>query len=154
MEILQADIKDIDEIYALIRNVYDEFVAPDYTPDGNNEFYNFIDKDYMLLRLKEESVIYAAKDRDKIIGVIEVRRISHISLLYVDKNHQRQGLAKRLFSHVRMINKCAEYTVNSSVYAYAIYQKIGFIKQQDDFVQKNGIRYMPMIFRDNAYALL
>ena len=71
---------------------------------------------------------------------------SHISLLFVDWQYHRRGIARQLFAYIRnrALNAgCTEITVHSSPYAVPVYQKFGFIKTGPE-QELNGIRYIPM----------
>ena len=85
------------EINQLIRKVYDEFVAPDYSDEGNQYFYEWIEPENIAARQKENRNILIATLRNKLAGVIEIRQNSRISLLFVDKSFHKQGIARKLF---------------------------------------------------------
>ena len=46
--------KHAKEISRLIREVYDEFVAPDYPPEGNEHFYSFITPEALVERFTQK----------------------------------------------------------------------------------------------------
>lgn len=82
-----------------------------------------------------------------LIGVIAVRRLNHISLLFVKKEYQRQGIAKKLFQTVVVYYKNDDrinhITVNSSPYAVEAYHHLGF---KDTNIERTveGIRFTSM----------
>ena len=87
-------------------------------------------------------------DVSLIVGVIEVRNSNHISLFFVKKEYQNQGVGKKL--HELAIEKCKTLKpdvnvidVHSSPYAVPIYEKLGFVKVSDEQVV-NGMRFTPM----------
>ncbi len=51
--IIPATIQDIDKIISFIRITYDDAVAPNYTKQGNEEFYKYLDSKAMQERLKK-----------------------------------------------------------------------------------------------------
>lgn len=85
------------EIHQLIKEVYDEFVSIDYSDEGNKFFYDWIESSRITERQKEQINLLVALSESKIIGMIEIRYNKNISLLFVDKQYQGQGIAKRLF---------------------------------------------------------
>jgi N-acetylglutamate synthase-like GNAT family acetyltransferase len=98
----------------------------------------------MLNRLKEGiSFCIVAVLGENIIGVIEVRNVNHIALLFVDDQYHKNGIAKNLVSLAIERAKISEIYVHSSTYAVNIYAKMGF-NQLDNEQVKNGIRYTPM----------
>ena len=56
------------EISDLIKKVYDEFVAPDYTPDGNAFFYAFIKPETIVMRQEIQNNILLAYADDILAG--------------------------------------------------------------------------------------
>ena len=72
----------------------------------------------------------------------------HISLLFVDKNHHRRGIAREMLNVVVDDLKKREdircITVNSSPYAVDAYERLGFCKK-DEPQEKDGIIFVPMI---------
>lgn len=81
------------------------------------------------------------------MGVVATRQPCHISLLFVDKEHHRQGIGRELLSTITSFYKEAgvnrEMTVNSSPYAVEIYHKLGFMDTDTEQLV-NGIRFTPM----------
>jgi len=148
LDIKKATINDIDKIIIFVRNIYDEFLSHYHTKQGNNEFYMFIEYDEILYRINraEGEIFFTADNDNAIIGLIEIRYHSHIALLYVEKKYHRQGIAKKLFSFIKEKNDIKKCSVNSSMYAIDIYKKMGFIPSGKYFVEKNGLKYLPMIY--------
>jgi len=141
---------EIKQALDLVNRVFSEFVAVDYSEQGNKTFNDY-------LKVKYEEVIYDVQtghkriwgyyQDDEIVGVIATRDISHIALLFVDKKHHRQGIAKQLYntvlSEIRENRDITQVSVNSSPYAVAVYEKLGFIKT-DEQQEKDGIIFVPM----------
>ena len=141
---------EIKQALDLVNRVFTEFVAVDYSEQGNKTF-----NDYLKVKLEEitndvqtgHKRIWGFYQNEEIVGVIATRDISHIALMFVNKEHHRQGIARQLYSAVLseiMRNPdITQVTVNSSPYAVAVYEHLGFVKtgvQQE----KNGIIYVPM----------
>lgn len=132
----------------LVLKIFDEFVAPQYSQEGVAEFKKFVCADVLVDRLRAGNIVLLAELRKRIVGVIEIRENSHIALLFVEKSHQRMGIAKELIR--KSIKICKErksdiqkITVNSSPNAFTAYQNIGFKKIEEEKVV-NGIRFIPM----------
>lgn len=140
------------EIAALIRDVYDAYVAPDYSQNGNDFFYQFIQPEEILERAsKNIDLILIAKYEDKIIGVLSIKLPNHISLLFVNKAFQGQGVSKALFNKYlkTIINTDVnEITVHSSPFSEKIYEKLGFYKESE-MKETFGIKYIPMKMKIN-----
>lgn len=136
------------DIYNFVKKVYDEFVSDDYSDEGDCFFYDWISPSNIASRQKEEITILTAISDGNIVGMIEIRENKNISLLFVDKEFQRQGIAKELFHHA--IKDCLQkdkqlktFHVNASPYSVSIYKKIGFVEKNTMQVQF-GIKYVPM----------
>ena len=132
----------------LVLRVFAEFVAPLYSQEGVAEFKKFVCADALADRYGAGNLFLLAESGRRIIGVIEMRKDSHIALLFVEKSFQRKGIGGELFR--RSVEICRRrnpdiqrITVNSSPNAFAAYQKIGFKGIEEEQV-KNGIRFIPM----------
>ena len=135
-------------IYKLIKNVYDEFVAPDYTEEGNSVFCDWIAPAKIAGRQKDRLSLWVAIDAEKIVGMIEIRNENIVTLLFVDKNYMRRGIARQLFDKARTecLRKNPEldkFCVHASPYSIPAYEKLGF-KATDEMQEQYGIKYLPM----------
>ncbi len=137
-----------DILVELVLNVFNEFVAPQYSNEGIAEFKKFVNSEAVESRFKDGNIFILAKDGQKTVGIIEMRNNSHIALLFVDKACQRQGVAKELVR--RAVAVCVErerelekITVNSSLNAYSAYRSIGF-KGEKSVKTVKGIQFIPM----------
>lgn len=135
-------------IHKLIKDVFNEFIAPTYSKQGIETFFDYIQPDKLHKRSNDNSFLIVAVEGKKISGVIEIREFKHISLMFVKKTSHRQGITKELLQKSLKICKnknpdINKITVNSSPYAVPIYNKLGF--SQSDIEQvKDGIRFIPM----------
>jgi ribosomal protein S18 acetylase RimI-like enzyme len=136
------------EVFDLVFRTFTEFIAPHYSRAGILEFMKYIRPGYLLERLQKDHLVLLATAQRKIIGIIEVRGNSHISLLFVDKQFQRRGVARELLR--RTLRICvkekpdlSKITVNASPNSVRIYQRLGFRPAGSEQV-KRGIRFTPM----------
>jgi ribosomal protein S18 acetylase RimI-like enzyme len=133
----------------LVWSVFEEYEAKDYSPQGIAEFRSFIEPELLRRRFAQDGFfLLCCKEGEQLAGVLAVRDFSHISLLFVAKEFQRRGIARRLLELA--IEQCRSLdgsldalTVNSSRYAVGIYEKLGFEKTSPE-LEKNGIRHTPM----------
>lgn len=123
------------------------FEAPDYSVKGVHNFKSFV-RDPLLKKMFTygEYIAIGAFIDKRMIGILGVRNTNHVSLLFVDQEYHRKGVAKalirRYFRDAR--NDGVTYvTVNSSPYAVGFYHKIGFTNVKEE-VEKDGIRFTPM----------
>ncbi|WP_246637648.1 GNAT family N-acetyltransferase [Crassaminicella profunda] len=141
-------MEELEKALALIYNVFMEFEAPHYSEQGIKTFTDFIAFNSIKNMIQDDSLnFWVCYDRKKIVGVIAMKEVSHLGMLFVDKNYHRKGIARHLFetvlTMVRNNFKIKEITVNSSRYAVEFYHKLGF---QDTNLEQivDGIRFTPM----------
>ena len=152
MDVLIREVtpSDIPAYSALIRSVYDEFVAPDYPEEGNRTFYEFIDEAACRARLDAGNFMICAEADGKIVGAHEIRNGNHIALFFVAKDYHGRGIGRMLFEEALFRIDLAqpdvtEITVNSSPYAVTVYERLGFEKTGPIELQ-NGIIFQPMVY--------
>jgi len=137
-----------EHIYNLIRKVYDEFVAPDYTTQGNQVFYDWIEPSKMALRQADEINLWVAFVEKRMAGMIELRDHQYVSLLFVDKVYHQMGIARKLLHEaladlLKRFPATKTILVHASPYSVEAYRNLGFI-DTDSKQEKFGIRYLPM----------
>ncbi len=146
-EIRILRFEDLSEALSLVWRVFLKYEACDYSEEGIQEFKKYIDYDDILSKIKAGNLkIWASYDGDKVVGIIAVRPVCHISLMFVDSGYHRRGIARSLFRQVLdyyEMGNYSEITVNSSPYAKEVYHSFGF-RDLDDEQVVNGIRFIPM----------
>ena len=98
--IRSLNAEDVIPAMDLVRRVFNEFEAPDYSKEGIAEFYRFIEPSLIAEKIaKGEIRLWGAFDKafpKEIIGVLAIRPPLHIALLFVDERYQRHGIARKL----------------------------------------------------------
>ncbi len=148
MNISMLERTKLGEALALVWKVFLEFEAPDYSDEGIREFKQFIDHDSINQMLSEDRYqMWTAADADQIVGVLAVRPTCHISLLFVERQYQRKGIARamldKMIKYYKDNSTCVEITVNSSPYATEAYHRLDFTDIDTEQCVK-GIRFTPM----------
>ena len=152
---------EVHEAMSLAWEVFMQFEAPDYAPEGVTSFRRDItDNEEFIEKCKQgKCPIYAAFDGEKMIGIIGMRESkTHINLVFVRKEYHRKGIATAIFKFL-LADILAEnptldaITLNSSPYGKPFYLHIGFEPQSDE-QEIDGIRFTPMkyIIRRNLEA--
>lgn len=137
-----------EQVYQLIKRVYDEFVAADYTEAGNLFFYDWIEPRRIAERQQHQASLLVARDGSAVIGMIEMRDNNTISLLFVDKDYQGRGIARQLVDHALTMclqgdPKPAQLFVHASPFSIPVYLKLGFTAT-DVMQEEHGIKFLPM----------
>ncbi|MEG1847547.1 MAG: GNAT family N-acetyltransferase [Lachnospiraceae bacterium] len=136
------------DIVALAWKTFQTFEAPDYSEKGIESFRNFItDQTLYKMFLSGTYQLMVAVCQTKIVGLISVRDMMHISLLFVDEQYHKRGIGRALIqamgNYLMQEEGIVKMTVNSSPYAIGFYHTLGFhdlkVKQEED-----GISYTPM----------
>ena len=133
--------EDLPVALDLVWRVFLAFEAPDYSEEGVQTFYSFLQSDEELEKLR----FYGAYEEDALIGVLATRGEdgAHIALFFVDASWQGRGVGKALFLFAREQCRGERMTVHSSPYAKNIYEHLGFTAVSGEQLS-NGIRYHPM----------
>ncbi len=138
----------VEEVLALIWEVFQEFVAKDYTEEGKETFYQqFICGERFRDKIKEgRETVYGAYIKEQLVGVLSISNNHTISCAFVKGIYHRRGVGRKLFERVlKELKKrgATEVTLNASPYAVAFYHHIGFqdIEKQTSY---KGIVYTPM----------
>ena len=139
---------DWDGAMKLAWDTFARFDAPDYSPEGIQNFRKFVRDDTLRkMFVAGHYQLFVAMDGDKCVGMLTIRDTNHISLLFVHEDYHRYGIGSALIKYVSKygleevgINKL---TVNASPYAVGFYHKRGF-KDVGAETVADGIRFPPL----------
>jgi len=148
------ETENLEEALSLVWRVFLAYKPSDCVDEGTQEFKRFIDPDSFRQKILHNGfriwVCRNSRDKGKIVGVLATRPACHISLLFVDEEYHRRGIAREMLNHVigfyktnRTNYEYKEITVNSSPYAHEAYRKLGFQDAEKEQTI-NGIRHIPM----------
>lgn len=135
-------------VFKFITRVFNQFVAPEFSQEGIKEFLKYIQPDALIDHLHNDHFGLIASVNAKIIGAIMVRDFNHIALFFVESQHQRKGIGRKLvltaLEHCRLHDaKTSHVTVNASPNSINAYKRLNF-KPTDKEQSVNGIRFIPM----------
>ena len=140
MEIRQLLNNKKDEALLFVKRVYIESKDESYSEQGIKTFCNFVDNKKITKSFK----VYGAFENNILKGIIATdRRKRHINLYFVDKVSQGKGIGKELMQVVVNDNENSYITVNSSRYGVPIYEKLGFVKTEEE-KEQDGLKFTPM----------
>ena len=158
INIRPAKRRDWTKTMNMVFKVFMEYEAPEYGLEGTQEFYEFIHDDRLKkMFLNGAYILLVAENEDKeIIGMISLRSGNHISLLFVNSDYHKKGVATALMEEmIEILKEHTSYntiTVHAAPYATGFYHKLDF-KDTDVQQQDGGIIYIPMekIFRYDSW---
>ena len=141
---------ELNEALNLALEVFMQFEAPDYKPQGVETFKRDVIENESFIESCKKGIcpIYAAFDGNKIIGIIGKRNSSHINLVFTKREYHRQGVATSIFNYLLNDLKAnypeiKEITLNSSPYGKEFYLHLGFVPLSEE-QEIDGIRFTPM----------
>src|SRR2546430_15357116 len=82
----------------LAREVFDQFVAPSYQPEGVTEFHRYASADALSLRHVSGHATYVAERGGELAGMLHLRAPCHVAMLFVRSSLQRSGIARALLA--------------------------------------------------------
>ena len=148
IEIKQLVNKEKDEALLFTKRVYIECKDESYREQGIETFCNFVNNKEITKSFK----VYGAFEDNILKGIIATDSPKrHICLFFVDKTSQAKGIGKKLMAIVIENNENSFITVNSSRYAVPIYEKLGFVKMEEE-KEQDGLKFTPMklLLKDEA----
>lgn len=137
----QIEAAETAAVAALVREVFDQCVAPYYQLNGVTEFHRYASADALSKRHESGHVTFVAERGGELVGMPHLREPCHVAMLFVRSLFQRSGIARGLLATAGDAN--CEFTVNSSPNAVAAYERLGFrLVGSEQCVR--GIRFIPM----------
>lgn len=136
---------DAEAASVLIRQVFDKTVALTFEPEGIADMHAFVVPEALAGRAAAETTLVALNG-SQIVGVIQMRDVAHVSLLFVHSSHMGQGIATALMNLVEEACRAeggTTMTVNSSLNAQGFYRRLGY-KAQGEPEHLHGFAFLPM----------
>ena len=147
MEFQAGSPADVEAVAGLIASFQSE-LTDDPSGVGAEEYLASVSVRAEREYLASERYRYLLAYSDsQLAGFIAIRDGSHLFHLFVERLHQRQGLARHLWERA-LRELCATssngaFTVNSSLSAVPVYQAFGFVSA--GAIQSiHGIPFLPM----------
>ncbi|MCX6145066.1 MAG: GNAT family N-acetyltransferase [Ignavibacteriales bacterium] len=148
MQIRPARSDEYQEVSDLVLRVFDLDVAPLYIAEGIEVFHSYSQAAAMRERAGAGHTILVAELEGRLVGAAEVRDFNHLSLLFVERQSQRNGIGRMLLLEVLRlcrahISSLKAMTVNSSPNAVEAYKRLGF-RATSGLQRKDGIDFVSM----------
>lgn len=133
--------KQIESARELIYETFTQFVAPDFTEEGIENFRKFLYDE----TLPGRAVFYGVFRGHALKGALAVENNAHVCAFFVKNGEQGKGYGGRLMRGFLERSE-PEVTVNASPYGKPVYEKLGFTATEDEQM-KDGMRFTPMVYR-------
>jgi ribosomal protein S18 acetylase RimI-like enzyme len=136
------------EVVNLVARSFNEYIAPDFPEEGIEEFFRYSNPRALRKRSDGSHFVIVAEAEGTIAGMIEIREMRHVSMLFVDKAFHRRGIGKALFraalDRIKSEGRTPKkLTVHSSRYAVPFYESLGFVRTGDEMII-HGVIHIPM----------
>jgi len=149
MDVLRNPLpEEFVKISEFIRDIFEDSISDLYDSLGREVFLDYIRPEKLEERFQETqrfSQILVLREGE-IVGWMEVRDDSHISMLFVHKDYQRRGIGKNLIqiaidNAIHTNNQAL--TLNSSPNSIEAYLTLGFTLLSD-LCMINGVKFYEM----------
>ena len=132
-------------VAGLAREVFDQFVAPHYQPDGVSEFHRYASADALSRRHGSGHVTLVAEHSGELVGMLHLRKPCHVAMLFVRSSFQHKGIGRKLLAAAAALvdEPDCDLIVNSSPNAVPAYEHLGFHAIAAEQCV-HGIRFIPM----------
>ena len=146
--IREARVEDAGAISALILSLARYFLADPDDPGAAAVFLATLDPAAMAQRLADERYRYHVAEAGGVVaGVAGVRDADHLYHLFVAEPFHGRGIGARLWqaaqAQARAQGNPGRFTVNSSLHAIPVYQRMGFVATDGPQVYE-GVAFLPM----------
>jgi GNAT superfamily N-acetyltransferase len=128
----RLEAADAAEASELILKCFWRFNAEQYG-DNPERFTETVTPEKLAAFIRSDVVVGARNQCGELCGVICIAGGSHLELLFVSEEHQRQGVATTLWKSALELaapdpRAPVEITVNSSDHAIEFYEAMGFVR--------------------------
>jgi len=146
--IRQATTNDVDQICLLFRDTVTFINSADYTQDQIKVWANcYKNADSWIKNISEQYFLVATAD-GSIAGFSSITDSGYLDFMYVHKDFQRQGIARKLLTE---IEKRADKLLLKKIFSHvsrtaqAFFEKHGYIKTGEQINRVNGIEFVNFV---------
>jgi GNAT superfamily N-acetyltransferase len=144
-----ANISDASAISLLIHSLA-SYIEDGVVDPQAESYLNTITPEALSQRIAAPGFFYVvAEDHSGLCGVAGLRDARHVYHLFVRQELHRQGVARALWERLRKSSESSFFTVNSSLFAVPVYQRLGFVSSGDK-QSRNGVTVQPMVYMKSA----
>ena len=134
-EIRFATEADIPSALDLAWRMFVKYDSPDYGAEHTERMREAIDDRLKDLSIYTQRLLLVALVDGKVVGMIETYGTNRISLLFVESEYQRKGIATALMSKIASELKMRGYdkiVLNSSPHGLPFYKHFGFVVVEEE----------------------
>lgn len=134
-------LEDLQAMQALFAASIRNVCAEDYRPEQLDAWASSTENQERWYAIFTKQQIVVAECDGRLCGFATLAEGGYLDLLYVHKDHQRQGIAQKLLDDLIQKAKSAgqrHLTTASSITARRFFEKNGFIIEKEQWVQIKG----------------
>lgn len=136
-EVRLALAEDISQALDLAWRVFVKYDAPDYGAEHTERMRVAIEDRLVNLDIYtlNQRLMVVALDDNKVVGMIETYGTNRISLLFVDSDYQRRGIATAMMNKIASMLKTRGYdkiVLNASPNGLSFYKHFGFMIEEKE----------------------
>ena len=157
MEIRRAGINDIDELGKLYYDTVVTVNSKDYSEEQILAWASTYNNRHGWIRRMEEQYFFVALVNRKITGFASLDNSGYLDLIYVHKDHQRQGIGSALLAQLEKTAatlQLTEISVQSSITAKPFFKARGFIETGKKYKLVNDVPFMNSILVKKIIPIL
>ena len=147
-EIRLAQEDEIAPALDLAWRMFLRYDSPDYGVEHTERMRVAIDERLEDLSIYSQRLLVVAVVEGKVVGMIETYGTNRVSLLFVDSEYQRKGIATAMMSKISSELKMKGYdtiVLNSSSHGLAFYKRFGFVVDEKE-INPDTPWKTPMLF--------
>ena len=141
--IRQAEASDAGAISHLVLGVAHYFLADPSSPEVGPFLAGLTPSSYANRIGSSNFSHYVAEDSAGPCGIVALRDGSHLYHLFVTADAHGQGIARALWEHAKALSGRSTFTVNSSLFAVPVYERLGFVTKAPAQTA-DGLVFVPM----------
>ena len=147
---LQGIQEDLNEIQQLFFETVNNVCKKDYTQDQINAWTSAKDDNEKWIDKILNQYFLVARTDSKIVGFGSLENNNYLDFLYVHKDYQMKGIAKKLLTYLEKkaeINRTEKITSDVSSTARSFFEKNGYkvIKEQKKEIDNVTLLYFKMV---------
>ena len=139
MKLRVYDVNDCDAVSKLFFETVRSVNAKDYSPEQLSAWVSSVE-DFKSRRynalLEQRTVV--ADIGGKVVGFASIDKSGVLDLLFVDKDHQREGIATALCDEVE--RTFGIITTYASITARPFFENRGYVVKEEREVERNGVK--------------
>jgi GNAT superfamily N-acetyltransferase len=147
-EIRKVKPEEVKTALDLALHVFMEYEAPIYSSEGTQKFTkdHIENEKHINSYISGKHLMLGAFYGKRIIGLVSERGNGRISMVFVDKEYHRQGVATSIMERMVVALRLQGHnkiTLISSPYAVSFFKHFGFIETEME-LKKDGFIFTPM----------